>query len=254
MKISIIILSGLILFLSGCKKVETIKFQSEGTLTGQVVTFNEFGMGNSDYGNVLVQVDGTYPLITAYTNDSGNFEIDHLPAGTYDLIFSKDGYNSMIIMGYRFAGGIAPENINYIRMFEKSSTRIENFSIEVKEGEGINFKGTIFHNFNFDSLETLYVPVRFYITDKSNPSRYEYIQNMEFFFEGESGQQFETGYYHYNTSLFSPHSTIYAVAYGSSDFMLGETCASFGYYDYLNDVEVCTNLGEPSNIASFTLE
>jgi hypothetical protein len=48
-------------------------------------------------GGVTVTVLGTTPLLTATTNDAGEFVVGPVPAGTYSLLFTKTGLSTFVL-------------------------------------------------------------------------------------------------------------------------------------------------------------
>jgi hypothetical protein len=74
-----------------------------GNLTGFVILHDEYGNDLSDHAGVLIQVSGTNHSAT--TDVDGKWTIWGLTTGTYDLIFSKQGFGTHTEPSFQFVGG-----------------------------------------------------------------------------------------------------------------------------------------------------
>jgi hypothetical protein len=66
-------------------------------------TVSDYSTLTPDQSGIAVHVDST-PYM-ALTDSSGHWVIDSLPTGTYDLTFTKEGYNAVSVYGVPFVGG-----------------------------------------------------------------------------------------------------------------------------------------------------
>jgi hypothetical protein len=135
----------IIILFSGCEKSEIV-LDLKGTLKGRINTLNEFGAQIIDNNNIIIQLEGSEPLLSTVTDDTGKYEINDIPAGTYNLVISKDGYGSNIRQGFQIVGGNEPLYF-YTSIIEKSSTLIENLSLEILNDTEIYLKGIVNHNY-----------------------------------------------------------------------------------------------------------
>lgn len=95
-----------VLMLAGCESETTgIDNRLRGTLHGRVELL-EPGPGvliAPSSAGIKVTLEGT--TFSAFTNDSGDWELKDIPAGTYTIVFEKDGYGMQKIFSHEFVGG-----------------------------------------------------------------------------------------------------------------------------------------------------
>jgi hypothetical protein len=235
------ILLFLLIFI-GCKKTEIIQFNSKGTIKGEIGSRDERAFYHDSLSDVLLIVDGSDPLISTSTDSTGKFEINDVPAGTYNIIFSKEGYGTIPILGFKFVGGIEPIYITF-HLLQKSSTKIESLSLELIGADSFLIKGTIF--FNKEIYQTPGLRLRFYLSDSNNPSNTNFIESIPSFYGGESGSQFEDQF-KINKINFPAGSKMNAIAFGLNRW-------DDGYYNFLTYQIFYSSAGDPSNIASITI-
>ncbi|MEA1899022.1 MAG: carboxypeptidase-like regulatory domain-containing protein [Bacteroidota bacterium] len=241
------IFTELILFLllfSGCEKSEIKQLDLKGTLKGKIYTLDEFGYQNSDNENIVIKLKGSEPLISIITDTSGIYEIKDIPSGTYNLIISKEGYGEYQRQGIQIVGGNEPLYFNG-SIIEKSSTTIENLSLEIVNSTEVYLKGIVNHNYIIDQWSFWTPAIRYFINNSNNPSDNNYLQTSSVSFNGDSGSQMESRIY-IDMNLFPSGSKIYVIAYGCYGF-------EYGYYDILSNQYKYSSLGTRSNIASITI-
>ncbi|WP_161599445.1 carboxypeptidase-like regulatory domain-containing protein [Hymenobacter nivis] len=83
--------------LSGCGKKNQDPAPTTG-IAGTVQVLDQNSKGISKDG-VTVTVLNTTPVLTATTNDAGEFIIGAVPAGTYTLVFAKPGLSTFVLIG-----------------------------------------------------------------------------------------------------------------------------------------------------------
>ncbi|MCB0710833.1 MAG: carboxypeptidase regulatory-like domain-containing protein [Ignavibacteriae bacterium] len=74
-----------------------------GVLTGKVIVYDQYGNKEQDLSGVKVEVDGT--SYKGISEQDGYWHIENLPAGTYVITMSKDGYSQYKYYAYPFVGG-----------------------------------------------------------------------------------------------------------------------------------------------------
>jgi hypothetical protein len=240
MKILALLILASLMF-TGCEKSETGP-GLKGTIKGRVSTFNEFGYQTFDNNSISIQLEGSDPLISDVSDDTGRYEIKDIPAGTYNLVLSKEGYGNYIMQGFQVVGGNEPLYL-YTSLIEKSSTAIEDLTMEVVNDSEIYVKGIVTHRHN--ELWSSSPAIVFFIHKANNPSEVNYLQTQQVLFRGDSGTQLSSALF-LDRALFPSGSKIFVIAYGRAMF---DTM----YYDILSNRYYYTNLGTGSNIATITI-
>ena len=233
----------IVILFSGCEKSENL-LDLKGTLKGRIYTLDEFGYQVSDNENILIQLEGSEPLISSVTDSTGRYEIKDIPTGTYNLIISKEGYGSNIRQGFQIVGGNEPLYL-IGSIIEKSSTLIENLSLEILNDSEIYLKGIVNHNYIIAEWDFNKPTIRYFIHDENNPSGDNYVETFWLRFEGDSGSQLFSRIY-IDNKRFPSGSKIYIIAYGYYYF-------DWGYFDILANQLKYTTLGKGSNIASIII-
>jgi hypothetical protein len=91
-----------IAIIGGCKSSTTAVDSNTGTLRGNVALFNASGDTLSNYAGATVQIQGT--SFNGTSNAAGDWEIDNVPAGVYNVSMTKTGFDTLIISQYQFSG------------------------------------------------------------------------------------------------------------------------------------------------------
>ena len=105
-----------------------------GDLFGAIQTFDEFGNLSDDHSGVQVAIEGTNPLITTLTDSDGRYYLEDLTTGTYNLVFTKDNFQTQKIFSQQFVGGGLPTYITRVLFLSAvSTTSILSFSISITE-------------------------------------------------------------------------------------------------------------------------
>jgi len=73
-----------------------------GTFKGNVALIKATGDALSSYAGATVQIEGT--SFQATSNTTGDWEIDNVPAGVYNLILTKPGFDTLVIPQFQFKG------------------------------------------------------------------------------------------------------------------------------------------------------
>src|SRR5438045_1923845 len=73
-----------------------------GTYMGHVTLHGVNGDTLNDRSGVLVALDGTSHSVT--TDANGHYVLPHVPTGTYNLRFTKAGFDTAMILGDHFIG------------------------------------------------------------------------------------------------------------------------------------------------------
>jgi len=87
--------------IGGCTTTTTAPTNT-GSIRGNIALFNASGDTLSNYAGVTAQIQGT--SFQATSNAVGDWEIDNIPAGVYNVSFTKLGFDTLVIPQYQFSG------------------------------------------------------------------------------------------------------------------------------------------------------
>jgi len=124
--LGVIVLLGSLAILISCNKTENDRY-FEGDIVGFVKLIDDEGKEIFDKSGVSVKVENT--SFSAITNEEGLFRISNLPAGSYKLVYSKDGFGFRRIFNYQFIGGNLPAFVHEIVLFEQPNVHFENVKL-----------------------------------------------------------------------------------------------------------------------------
>ncbi len=95
--------------LPACRQDAPAPIPSPAGITGQVLAFDQQATAQPlSAANVTVTVLGLTPTVATTTNAAGEFALPQLPAGTYDLSFSRPGLSSFYLRGIRHPDAAQP--------------------------------------------------------------------------------------------------------------------------------------------------
>jgi hypothetical protein len=100
-RIILSLLLGLAL-VAGCKNTTTVENSDVGSFRGNVALLTAEGDTLSNYAGATAQIQGT--TFHATSNAAGDWEIDNVPAGIYNILLTKPGFDTLIIPQYQFSG------------------------------------------------------------------------------------------------------------------------------------------------------
>jgi hypothetical protein len=112
----------LVCALTGCSSDSpTTSAAATGALEGWILPFNPEWTDAPRAGS-MVAVEGTN--FSATTDSLGHWRIGNLPAGTYDLSFSRSGYAPHRVIGFQFVGGGTAYLPAHIPLWEQTTATI----------------------------------------------------------------------------------------------------------------------------------
>jgi len=160
------VLTGILLgcwFLWGCEK-EVLVPDLEGNIVGYLYTLDEYGLLTVHDG-VKVSTRGLDGSYTTYSDEDGRYELKNVPTGTYELVFSKDGFISDTMFSVRHLGGqptILGYNDNqhiyrWTMLYQIPTTTIQNIYLE-------NDSLTV--EFSYSGSPGWSVPIMLYFSDQ----------------------------------------------------------------------------------------
>jgi hypothetical protein len=152
------------LVLSGCQE-ETITGGGKGDIMGFVALLDETGFEIKDKSNIKVTLDDNHSVVT---NASGRFDFKDVEAGTYHVLFEKEGFGSVKRFNFIFTGGNVPGIISDVNMVDLSDITILSKQVETSSN-AVTVSGTMS---NTDQYYFVY-----YFYDKQDAEISEYINS-----------------------------------------------------------------------------
>ena len=214
---------------SSCDE-ETVVTVVTGELIGRVgAVMDEFGNLMNDRGGYLVTLEGTTPELFAETDNDGKFEVRDLPAGTYNLVFSKSGFQTIKVFSYQFNGGNVPTYYEAPLLSQLSTTSVKSFDAFITtENNPDTSKYTVIRiEFEITPVSTpdYRRTVITYIGDNSNVSSTDYLYQFN-----------DPGFYKFDK--WSAGTKLYAIAYPAP-------VACNAYFDPEKTLFINSCLGKP---------
>jgi hypothetical protein len=103
MKINSLLPLFLALMLFGaCKNGTTVVETDTGTFRGNITLFDANGDTLPNYAGATVQIQGTTFQATSSAN--GDWQINNVPTGIYNILLTKPGFDTLTIPQYQFSG------------------------------------------------------------------------------------------------------------------------------------------------------
>ena len=101
LKLTLSLLAGLTIF-GGCKNNTIVENNDVGSFRGNVALVSAMGDTLSNYAGVTIAIEGT--TLQATSSATGDWNIENVPAGIYNLLFTKPGFDTLIIPKVEFSG------------------------------------------------------------------------------------------------------------------------------------------------------
>ena len=209
MKIKSLIFLLIIISLVACKKEEDEVTTS--SISGKVKLYDD-GNSNLDNSDMTVTVEGTAPLLSAKTDQNGEYSIQNVPFGSYTLQFNKTGYGTYKIFDATLTNSGGPLIISEtINLGQISNTIMSTFLVYVSH-TSIEMRGTV------EPAGTVDTPkyVRLFYSEDENVSSSNYT------FYGDKYEVLEETFNipitkeDLNNMGFESGTTVYIKAYGAS--------------------------------------
>jgi hypothetical protein len=85
------------------------------SIAGQLTLYNEFSLNETDAGGVVVTLTSGTLQLTDTTNTAGLYHFPGMKTGTYNLLYTKPGYDTMKVNGIsHFGGGTVPTSVQNV--------------------------------------------------------------------------------------------------------------------------------------------
>jgi len=226
-----------------CEK-ETEYEVLSGQLIGYVTLFGSDRTRLSDNSGVEVIIEGSNPQIKTSTDENGQFVIDNLKSGIYNIVFNKDGYCQYKIVSYQFVGGNKPAIIYPTSLYSQSNLQID--SLKITELESQYTVEFIVNAKISNQNENSSYYCRYYLSNEPDISYKNYIStNIAYNFSGNEDLSF---YLQIDTLKFPIGSELYMIMYPASE--------KFQYYIDINTgnkIYTSININKPSEVTNITI-
>ncbi len=227
---------------SACEK-DTEFEPLSGQLMGEVLLYGGENQDASDNSGVEIIVEGSDPEIITSTDLNGQFKIENLESGTYNIVFKKEGYCEYKIIGYQFVGGNKPATLYQIPLFVLPDLEIDNLEItDLDGGYAVDVKITAKVSNDNDGRSFF----RYYLSNEPDVSYENYISTgVEYNYFGSEDMVF---YLRIDTAEYPTGSKLYMIMYPASE--------SSQYYTDINTgkkIYTTINRHKPSEIANLTI-
>ncbi|MEI8074186.1 MAG: carboxypeptidase regulatory-like domain-containing protein [Bacteroidota bacterium] len=223
---------------------------TRGNIAGVIYLYDEDGIRMGDNGYVTVSIDNS--TVSTTTDASGKFQLDSIPAGTYDITYSRNGFGSGKIMGlYHAATNHATTMITKNESMAMNSTlAISNLVVQAFEPAVQQLGVNGFHIVPvFDNPSGKEKWVHLFFSDNSGVDASNFQAETKIKVSGSAAQ---LNNYNLTTNWFEglgfqKGQTIYVKAYGDS--FLADA-----YTNPLTNQTVFPSLStKPSNTVSFVI-
>lgn len=233
----------ILLLTIACEKVTEYEVLS-GQLIGYVTLYDNNRNKLTDHSGVEIIVEGSNPQIKASTNENGQFIIDNLKSGIYNIVFYKEGYCQHKIISYQFVGGNKPATINQTSLFGQSNLQIN--SLELTE---LEYQYTVVFTVKAKvsgQIENTNSICRYFLSNEPDISYRNYIStNVVYKYTGNEEISFNL---QIDTLKFPVGSELYMIMYPASEVNQYYTDINTG-----NKIYTSININKPSTVANITI-
>lgn len=213
------VLISLALILGSCSK-EEISLVT-GDLKGQVYLINQNGYNQfNNFEGVTVTLDGSNQSFI--TDSTGSFNFNDLKTGTYNILYSKEGYCDCQAQAYAHIGGDYPSTVSLL-LFEK-----EQFDIGLANAFTTEtyFDTTMFNlqlEISVSNMEKSYSGLKLYLSNDPEVSYINYDKQFNMDVYNDYSRTFIISL---KKSHYPVGSKIYLIAYPAR--------TNYGDHNYLN--------------------
>ena len=199
----------LFIVICSCKKTESSSTSLTGTLKGTITLQDDFGTDITDKSGTTISVIDSVTLLSAVTDIDGNYQIDNLPTGRYDISFSKTGYGDKFVHNYVFVGGLYPQ-IRSTNLTKISTTLVTDLAVTVSSGTSMTINCTI----SPEIPAGKYRDIIFFLGNNSSVTSTNYLEIIRW---GTNTNTFSRDFT-INKTIFPSGTTLYAIAYGEAKY------------------------------------
>lgn len=232
------------------------------SILGQLTLYDEFSLNETDAGGVVVTLTSGTLQLTDTTNTAGLYHFPGMKTGTYNLSYTKPGYDTMEVNGIsHFGGGTTPTSLQNV-IVTQIPVKTAPTSLSISANNGTY---TIF-SIILDTSSLNYVQYdnnfELFISTDKNVSSSNYMYEVGLIVPDGSGG-YNTSIYKADPSNPTPFQfgdTLYAVAYSFNRYVHITSDPKSDYMDvgdagcYINPQTgklIYPNLSKPSNVMPF---
>lgn len=215
-----------------------------GQLIGYVTLYDSVRNKISDNSGVEIIVKGSNPQLKTLTDESGQFIIDNLKSGIYNIIYNKKGYCPHKIVSYQFVGGHKFSTIYPISLFSQSKFQIDSLEITDLEWQySVEFLVTAKVSNQIENTPYL---CRYYLSNEPDVSYKNYkTTGTSYSFYGNEVISFNL---QVDTLKYPIGSELYLIMYPTADSFQSYTDINTGKKIYTS-----VNIDKPSDVANITI-
>lgn len=220
---------------------------SVGNLKGQIrILYDSNGHTLQNLSGVTVSAEGT--TISGISDSTGIWELRNLPTRTYNLRFSKPGFETMYDMGYSYVGGATSWYTDVQQLTQRPPFTYTFDFFVLPTGSNYNY-GKIFAHLPNTIPDSVYIAMSAIFStsadlDISDPLSYQLRIGMgsKMYFHDDKEKSFTADSWPLNNSTFRSGQTVYCRLY--ADFFLD------AYFDIEKAKTVYVGSGAGSNVLS----
>ena len=173
----------LAMFLFSCNKETVYEDQLGGDLKGFVWVYNN-NSTLTDYSGVTVTVDGSSPVLKTTTNEKGEYTIEGLKTGIYDLVFTKDSFATYKMISFQFVGGNVPLDAGFVSLYKLSYAKINDLKVDTSSYYQYYYAINVHGSLSGPSISYIYL--RYYVSDSPDVS-YTNYQATDYSYSSSTG-------------------------------------------------------------------
>lgn len=134
----VVLFAGLSALVLSCtdEKVEPL----QGDIVGFVKLYDETGKEVANKSGVRVNLDENRYTMTTL---SGRFEFNNIEAGTFKLVFEKEGFGTMKKFNFVFTGGNKPGVVSDVDMVKVSGLNLKSYAVDVENEKYVRVSADI---------------------------------------------------------------------------------------------------------------
>ena len=235
----------IIILVAGCSKDDDKQPLQTGSIMGQLALADEFGNVFTDHGGMVITIVGK----SFDSSDAvGNYRIDNLPSGNFELEYEMDGFGTFKKFGIQVVAGAAATVLNGVDYLgEKSTTVVDSLTVTINQ-----LASTFNIGCKITPAPTVSTPRAFRLFFGKNTSvnnlEYQYAPSNTWIATTSTGAILNYDPIELYSNGFTSGETVYVIAYGDSKYSNSYTDPSTNKKVYPN-----VNLPGASDVVDFIL-